>query len=75
MISNGFIYSWTGNANQKWEFIENTSEARENAIQNGADRFSIMVFESEPTEENPCPMKHGDLIIDFDSKKDKYFAV
>ena len=75
MSYNGFIYSWTGNPYDKWEFIENTPEAKAAAIEKGADRFSILAFESEPNEENPCPMRYGDLVIDFDSKTDKYLAV
>lgn len=75
MSYNGFIYSWTGNPYDKWEFIENTPEAKASAIQKGADRFSTLAFESEPTEENPYPKRYGDLFIDFDSKNNIYAAI
>ena len=71
-----FIYSWNRNkSNSTWKFIENSSEARQKAIEEGATDFSILSFEYEPTTERPHPLRFGDLFIDFDSKKSPFLAV
>ena len=71
-----FIYSWNRNkSNSTWKFIENSSEARQKAIEEGATDFSIFSFEYEPTTERPNPLRFGDLFIDFDSKKSPFLAI
>ena len=71
-----FIYSWNRNkSNSTWKFIENSSEARQKAIEEGATDFSILSFEYEPTTERPHPLRFGDLFIDFDSKKSPFLAI
>lgn len=55
--------------------IEDTPEAREQALREGATAFCTVSF-SEPYEEGkPEPVRYGDLYLDFDSREDPIQAI
>lgn len=55
---------------RKWQWIENTPEARQQAIQQGAMFFTTTSFAEAYAGGNgrPEPIRYGDLCLDFDDK-------
>ncbi len=65
---NSFINS--NSSPQKWKVYEDTHEGREKALADGNNSFSAFSF-SHPVEQGKQqPMRFGDMVLDFDAKKD-----
>lgn len=54
-------------AGSKWNEIENTPEARQRAIEQGAMFFTTMSL--EPSKNGGEPIRRGNLVFDFDCEK------
>lgn len=55
--------------------IEDTPEARKQALREGATAFCTMSFSSPYEQGKPEPVRYGDLYLDFDSKEDPVQAI
>ncbi len=63
------IRYWTTERKGAWQVIADTPEALAQAIVNGAMFTTMWNFSQEPQEDEPEPIRQGNLVLDFDDKE------